>query len=262
MHAAARAEPVPLDLPCIGADGESVPETAIKVIDVEFRGEVRQAPAVAGHCQLLLEPCTYWVKAESPGRRSVALRIRWPSALQGRELRLIPLRGRDAYRQRALQSMVQADQAVREALAVAEHEGDKVRVERLRRAMEVVDGAHVDQMRRWLSVGGFPRAADVGYDGVRDAWLLIQHASAVLPGQLPALRRAAQAGELGRDSLALSEDRVRMQAGQPQRYGSQLEIDKDGEPILYRLESLEQVDAWRETIYLEPLGAYLKRFSR
>jgi len=105
------------------------------------------------------------------------------------------------------------------------------------------------------------RADDVGFDGVQDAWLLIQH-SPLIADQLPAMRAATQVGELPRSSLALSEDRALTMAGLPQRYGSQLTTDDAGKSTLFRLESAEQVDAWREAMDLEPLADYLRRFSR
>jgi hypothetical protein len=250
-----------LDLPCTAADGKPVPDTKIVTLLADFSEDEVSAPAENGRCRIDLKPGVYWVKAESPDRRSAPARIRWPSSTADRELRLVPRMGRNTERQEALQAMVAADQAVRVAQQQAQREGDAIKAERLGRAMEAVDEIHEAQLRRRLATDGFPRAADVGYEGVRVAWLLVQHSQALLARQLPALRKAVEAGELDRGSLALSEDRVRMWAGQPQRYGSQLQSDKNGKLVLYRLESAGQVDAWREAMDLEPLADYLKRFG-
>lgn len=157
--------------------------------------------------------------------------------------------------------MVRRDQEVREALGEAQRRGDADRVDRLKQDMDAVDAENQSQLRSWLAEGGFPRALDVGLSGVNDAWLLIQH-SKMIADQLPALRAAAKVGELARSNLALSEDRARMQVDQPQRYGSQLKLGANGGLVPYPLESAEQVDAWRESMDLEPLADYLKRFER
>jgi hypothetical protein len=72
----------------------------------------------------------------------------------------------------------------------------------------------------------------------------------------------AEVGELARSDLALSKERARVSVGQPQRYGSQLTSAADGKLVPYPWESVEQVDAWRESMDLEPLAACLKRFAR
>jgi len=69
------------------------------------------------------------------------------------------------------------------------------------------------------------------------------------------------AGELQRSNLALSEDRIDMIQGRPQRYGSQLQMGKGGKLELYPLLDARQVDTWRAEMDLEPLAAYLKRFE-
>ncbi|PZP31671.1 MAG: hypothetical protein DI603_12585 [Roseateles depolymerans] len=127
--------------------------------------------------------------------------------------------------------------------------------------MQRVDTDNTAQLRRWVAEMGFPRASDVGYEGVSDVWLLVQH-SPLIADLLPQLRAAAQIGELARSSLALSEDRARMQAGLPQRYGSQLKSGSDGKLALHPLESAEDVDSLRESMDLEPLDDYLRRFKR
>lgn len=260
----AHGAPSLLTLPCYGADGAPLAHTetfAIRAADLEAGRPPIKADAHDGKCAIALEPGTYWVKAQSPEWRSVPVLVRWPARSIDRVLTLIPMNGRDAARQQALSAMVRRDQEVRNALNDAQRTGDADRVAQLEQDMRAVDSENQSQLRQWLAESGFPRAADVGFSGVSDAWLLIQH-SQLIADQLPAMRAAAEAGELARSNLALSEDRARMYAGQPQRYGSQLKSGTDGKLALYPLESAERVDAWREAMDLDPLADYLKGFER
>lgn len=253
-----------LTLPCYGADGSPRSDTemfAIRTTDLERGLPPIKTAASGGRCRVALEPGMYWIKAQSPGWRSVPILVRWPAQSLHRMLVLIPMNGRDQAKQEALRAMVQRDQQVRNAFADAQRRGDTDEVSQLERAMELVDADNTSQLRRWVADAGFPRAHDVGYEGVGNAWLLIQH-SPLIADLLPQLRAAAQVGELPRSDLALSEDRARMHAGQPQRFGSQLQPGPDGKLALYPLESAENVESLRESMDLEPLADYLKRFGR
>jgi hypothetical protein len=63
-----------------------------------------------------------------------------------------------------------------------------------------------------------------GEDGAQAAWLLAQHADRRPELQqvlLEAMRAAVKAGEAAPADLAYLEDRVRVNAGRPQLYGTQ-----------------------------------------
>lgn len=250
-----------LSLPCHGPDGSPVAGTIVKAVSEASGDEPLQQHARDGVCRITLPAGAHWVKAEAPGMRSVAIRVVDASA-PGRSLRLQPLGGRDVAAQQRLQQLVSRDQAVRHALQQAQAKGDTAEIEHAEREMEQADAASHAALIVWLVMRGFPRAADVGLDGVGAFWLLLQHAPDQLAPQLSALRAAAAAGELSRADLALSEDRVAMMAGRPQRYGSQLQPGPDGKPVLHPLADMQSVDALRAAMDLEPLAAYLRRFER
>lgn len=249
-----------LVLPCHDSDGQPVAGTTVRAIPEDGGGEMLTGAGEGGRCRVALPPGNFWVKAEAPGLRSVAI-LAVGGLAPGRELRMHPLRGADADGQQRLSQMVARDQAVRAVLGEAQRRGDAERTQQAERDMEEVDVAHRAELGRWLQARGFPRAAQVGYDGVGAFWLLLQHAPELLEPQLPAMRAAVAAGELSRSSLALSEDRVAMIQGRPQRYGSQLQAGVDGRLALYRLASPESVDVRRAEMDLEPLQTYLKRFG-
>lgn len=150
---------------------------------------------------------------------------------------------------------------MRQALAEAQQAGDAQRIEEAARDMEKVDASHRVEVATWLQGRGFPRASEVGLEGVGAFWLLLQHDPEQLAGQMPALRAAVAAGELPRSDFALSVDRVDMMQGRPQRFGSQLQQDASGKLVLHPLVYSERVDAWRAEMDLEPLATYLKRLA-
>jgi len=156
----AQASPSVLELPCYDENGAAVPRTeilAIRVADLEAGGKPERARARGGRCRIALESGLYWVKAQSPGLRSVPVRIRWPARALDRSLTLVPTRGRDAARQQALHAMTQRDQEVRNALAEAEREHDETQVARLLRDMQAIDADNKTTLQAWLAAGGFPR---------------------------------------------------------------------------------------------------------
>lgn len=250
-----------LSLPCTDPEGHAVAGTVAKAIREDGAGEPAAVAAHDGVCRIELPAGPHWVKAEAPGMRSVAIRVVNGSA-PGRELRLQPLTGRDTAGQQRLRQLAERDQALRRALEAAQRQGDPQLIEQAERDMLAADQAHQAELAQWLQARGFPRAADVGYGGVGALWLLLQHAPELMARYLHPVREAVAAGELPRSDLALSEDRLAMGQGRPQRYGSQLRPGKDGALALYPLLDPAQVDAWRAEMDLEPLAAYLKRFGR
>jgi hypothetical protein len=249
-----------LSLPCVGPDGLPVADTVVKAQREDSADQPVVALARHGVCRIELPAGVYWVKAEAPGMRSLAVRA-VDDAAPGRTLSLHPLRGQDAGWQQQLQQIVQRDQTARHTLDAAQKQGHERRIEQAEQDMLKADQEHQKLLKQWLAARGFPRATDVGLEGVGAFWLLLQHAPELMAPYVAQLRAAAAAGELQRSNLALSEDRVDMIQGRPQRYGSQLQMGKDGKLALYRLLDPDRVDAWRAEMDLEPLATYLKRFE-
>lgn len=93
----------------------------------------------------------------------------------------------------------------------------------------------------------------VGAAGVRAAWLLAQRDTAL---QRVTLRRMMESGPeeaLGAD-VAVLEDRVRIQSGRKQLYGTQLR-EENGQLVPAPMEDSAHVDMRREGAGLPPLAA-------
>ena len=129
--------------------------------------------------------------------------------------------------------------------------------------MRTVDERNLARLLAIIKQHGWPGKTLVGSEGSTTAFLIIQHADAETQRQyLPVLREAAAKGELQKSALALLEDRVLMEQGKPQRYGSQLNANMDTKKYeFYAIEDEAHVDERRAAMGLEPLADYAKRFG-
>jgi Family of unknown function (DUF6624) len=118
---------------------------------------------------------------------------------------------------------------------------------------------------RWLgellSARGWPGRTLVGEDGAAAAWLLAQHADGDPVRQrafLDALRGAVGQGEASSAHLAYLEDRVRVNAGQRQLYGTQFTVT-DGHFGPHPIDDPQRLDERRAEAGLEPFADYEAR---
>lgn len=158
-----------------------------------------------------------------------------------------------ALRAELLQRM-QRDQAIRRELDFDNQEQLK--------EMARIDAENTAWMKGVIEKHGWPGNSMVGPDGALAAFLIVQHApdQAFMAECLPRLEKAWKAGEAQANHVALMTDRVLMQQGKPQRYGSQFRM-VDGKLEAYPIEDEEHVDDRRKEMGLEPLAAYRKRLE-
>jgi hypothetical protein len=129
-----------------------------------------------------------------------------------------------------------------------------------------VDGRHLRRMKEIVDQYGWPGKSLVGEDGSHAAWLLVQHATQD-PDFMDHCRGlmddAVERGEASPKDYAFLVDRVRLQRGKGQLYGTQFIKDAQGRVILQPLKDPEEVDERRQKMGLEPLAEYeaeLRRF--
>lgn len=123
--------------------------------------------------------------------------------------------------------------------------------------------AHTDRLRDVVADVGWPGRALVGDEGAEHAWLLAQHADRQLDSQrlfLAALRRAVEAGDAPAWHLAYLTDRVAMNEGRPQCYGTQVAEMARGEAVSWPIENPGGVDERRATMGLSPLSEHLAQW--
>ena len=123
-----------------------------------------------------------------------------------------------------------------------------------------IDTANLLRLKAIFAKHGFPNRAMVNRDGVGNAWLLVQHAATDQTFMAKALKLARPLmlkGDLLRSKYALLVDRVRLQQGEKQLYGSQLD-GKPGHFVTAPLQDPAHVDQRRALMGLEPLADYIR----
>jgi hypothetical protein len=151
-----------------------------------------------------------------------------------------------------LLAMAQEDRRVRAELAA-----DGTLFEGYHPRMREVHDRHAARLARILDDHGWPAESRAGPDGAEAAWLIVQHAIAHPALQRRALGQlvaAAARGEVPPWQPAMLEDRIRVFEGRPQRYGTQLDWDADGQLSPLPIVQPAGLDERRKSVGLGPLA--------
>ena len=119
-----------------------------------------------------------------------------------------------------------------------------------------------DRLREIIARHGWPTFRLVGRDGSTAAWVITQHSDhdpAFQQRALTLMKAAARVGQADRIELAYLTDRVAVNHGRPQVYGTQVTcIGEELGPA--PLIDPEHVDERRASVGLVPLQEYLDSF--
>lgn len=151
-----------------------------------------------------------------------------------------------------LLAMVELDNRVRAELVSSGELFDGYNVR-----MAEVHSQNAGKLDRIIGEFGWPGVSLVGDEGAEAAWLILQHAIGNPELQrrcLPLLKAAAETGEIRPFQIACLEDRICVFEGRPQRYGTQFDWDQNGMMSPHPLQDPERVDAYRQSVGLEPLS--------
>ena len=127
-----------------------------------------------------------------------------------------------------------------------------------------VDRDNTARMIELLADVGWIDAERFGTDAARAAFLIVQHSGnlALMSACLPHIHADWEAGRIAGSSYALMHDRLELDLGRPQVYGSQiLGLPTNNSFVVGPLVDPAAVDERRATVGLEPLGDYLARFA-
>ncbi|RYY41066.1 MAG: hypothetical protein EOO08_03400 [Chitinophagaceae bacterium] len=126
--------------------------------------------------------------------------------------------------------------------------------------------ARNNKVRSILEGEGYPGTREVGAEGVEHFWLLLQKADADPPLQRLALglmRPQVVAGNVPGRHLAWLQDRVLVNSGQLQWYGTQIRLNADSSSFEPRpVEDPPNLDLRRSTLGLEPIAEYIALMNR
>jgi len=100
-------------------------------------------------------------------------------------------------------------------------------------------------------------------DANMTVWLVVQHYGAdKWKAYLPLFRQAAEDGEMSKWQVAMLEDRILVNEGKPQKYGSQTFYkEEDGRNRFEELQDTAMVDIYRAEVGMEPIAEYAKRMN-
>lgn len=130
--------------------------------------------------------------------------------------------------------------------------------------MQAVHHRHNVRMRAILETHGWPGRSLVGEDGCRAAGFVVQHAILDLGLQqrgLELLSEAVTKSEAEPFMFALLTDRVLMQEGKPQTYGTQYVGAQKGGVEPWPIANPETVDERRREVGLPPLAENTARLN-
>jgi hypothetical protein len=109
---------------------------------------------------------------------------------------------------------------------------------------------------------GFPQSPIIDNAGLETIFLVIQHGSKEMRSKyLNHFINLSRKGEFSRSIVALMEDRVLMDSGKKQKYGSQVIQSTTGVWELYPVDNIDSVNVRRRRIGLNTLEEYLKEFQ-
>ncbi|HEX4799337.1 MAG TPA: DUF6624 domain-containing protein [Candidatus Paceibacterota bacterium] len=146
-----------------------------------------------------------------------------------------------------LKSMVDIDQDMRER-SQAEDFWD-----------ETIDAKHTERMKEIVAEIGWPTVSKVGVEGASNAWLLVQHADHDVDFQERCLElmKEAPTGEVDITDVAYLTDRVCVNRGRGQLYGTQF-TQEDGKHIPRTIEDEANIDARRAEVGMGPLSEQIE----
>lgn len=146
------------------------------------------------------------------------------------------------------------DQAVRDSVFGKGTDLDPAAV----RLMQQVDMENTTWLKDLVAREGWPTAAKVGAEAANSAFLILQHAvhdPAFQRMMLDTISQAYARGDVDGQSYALLYDRVTVQSGGKQRYGSQMQI-RNGRIVFDPIEDSAKVDSLRASVGLPSLAEY------
>lgn len=110
---------------------------------------------------------------------------------------------------------------------------------------------------------GFPSVEKHGNKSVQAVFLVIQHAGKNLREKyFPHIKKSADQSDLQWSAVALMEDRMLLDRGEKQKYGSQVHKENGSDKwSLYPIEDPQNVNERRAQVGLDPIEEYLKQLG-
>jgi hypothetical protein len=137
---------------------------------------------------------------------------------------------------------------------------DSPQVDSLEEGMAKQDSINLEIVTHIIDTYGWIGPDSIGPAGSTTLWVVIQHSDLDIQQKyLPIMRDAVRQGRARPADLAYLEDRVALQLGKKQTYGTQFQLDKKtNKYVLAPIDDEPNVDKRRAAAGLNSLEAYAK----
>jgi hypothetical protein len=126
-----------------------------------------------------------------------------------------------------------------------------------------IDRENTSRLKEIIDLMGWPTIDKVGEKAARGAWLIVQHADQDVEFQESCLDlMKQQTSGVSKMYIAYLTDRVAVNRGLEQTYGTQFCNDDKGELVPRPIKDREFLDKRRELMGLEPFEVYQKAMRR
>lgn len=155
------------------------------------------------------------------------------------------------------------DQAVRGNLETELAERFGIDISKRRRGAVAVDSYNRNRLKEIIDSIGFPTKEMVGKTGMSSVFFIIQHADGDKKWQrqqLPLIEKSVEKGDMDPQSYAYLYDRIKINAGEKQLYGTQFShVDMKNKTLeLAPVEDPEHLDDRRRKFGMMPIDLYKK----
>ncbi len=190
--------------------------------------------------------------------------VLWSSAASAQRAKLSP-EVLDSL-QAVLHEVYNDDQDIRMFLHFASRHNVAIDADRRQGLVDSIgyyDSLNLIKVKKLLTVYGWLSEQQVGYKANIALFSVIQHAPyAEQKAFATVMDKAVKDGALKPSHYALYHDRMLLQSGQKQRYGSQIGFDHEtGRSYVMPLEDPDGVDKRRKAVGLGPLSYYVKQWG-
>jgi len=121
------------------------------------------------------------------------------------------------------------------------------------------DSARTTRLRALIDTYGWPDSARAGREAAQAAFLVLQHSPlhTFQKEMLPTIENLAKEGAVASDQAALLVDRVLLQEGRPQRYGTQFRL-VDGRLVMDSVTDAAGLEERRKAMGLSSMDEYIR----
>lgn len=130
--------------------------------------------------------------------------------------------------------------------------------------LEKIDTSNLNKMKKIVKKFGWPTISLVGKQVSHFAWLLVQHADKDVDFQeycLELMIKARESNDVSKANIAFLTDRILVNRGKPQIYGTQFYEYKTGKLLPKTIRDMNELDKRRKKMDIENFETYKNKLK-